>query len=124
MTAVKKRLLLGAVLFLLVVLAVYFFAPVRPAIARWAADRHIEEQYPEYEFSPAESVAEGREGSRVLGWMLEWTSDYTAGSQEGECVVMVTVNGWLPFLVEESRVYEVDGNDLTLLEEWPVHDGK
>lgn len=120
----KKKILFGVALFFVILLAVYFIAPVRPAIARWTADRHIGEQYPEYQFPRAESVSVGREGSRALGWMVEWTSDYTAGAQQGASVVTVTVNGWLPFWVEESRVYKVQGNDLTLLEEWPAGGGE
>ena len=120
----KKKILVGVALFFVTLLAVYFIAPVRPAIACWTADRHIGEQYPEYQFPGAESVSVGREGSRALGWMVEWTSDYTAGAQQGASVVTVTVNGWLPFWVEESRVYKVQGNDLTLLEEWPAGGGE
>ena len=120
----KKKILFGAGLFFVILLAVYFIAPVRPAIARWTADRHIGEQYPEYQFPGAESVSVGREGSRALGWMVEWTSDYTAGAQQGASVVTVTVNGWLPFWVVESRVYKVQGNDLTLLKEWPAGGGE
>ena len=120
----KKKILFGVALFFVILLAVYLIAPVRPAIARWTADRHIGEQYPEYQFPGAESVSVGREGSRALGWMVEWTSDYTAGAQQGASVVTVTVNGWLPFWVEESRVYKVQGNDLTLLEEWPADGGE
>lgn len=120
----KKKILFGAGLFFVILLAVYFIAPVRPAIARWTADRHIGEQYPEYQFPGAESVSVGQEGSRALEWMVEWTSDYTAGAQQGASVVTVTVNGWLPFWVEESRVYKVQGNDLTLLEEWPADGGE
>ena len=45
-------------------------------------------------------------GRRVLGVMVEWVAEYRASAENGQYLAVVNVNGWLPFLVEESRLYE------------------
>ena len=66
-----------------------------------------------------ESLSVGLSGRRVLGVMVEWVAEYGASAENGQYLVVVNVNGWLPFLVEKSRLYQVSGNELALLEEYP-----
>lgn len=50
--------------------------------------------------------------------MVEWVAEYGASAENGQYLAVVNVNGWLPFLVEESRLYETSGNEAALLEEY------
>lgn len=79
----------------------------RPALARVTANRHIQERYGAYEFPPVEeSLSVELRGRRALGVMVEWVAEYGAPAENGQYLAVVNVNGWLPFLVEESRLYE------------------
>lgn len=97
----------------------YFLAPVRPALAGATANRHIQERYGAYGFPPVEEnfSVELRDW-RVLGVMVEWVAEYGASPENGQYLAVVNVNGWLPLLVEESRLYETSGNEAALLEEY------
>ena len=55
---------------------------------------------------------------RVLSVMVEWVAEYGASAENGQYLAVVNVNGWLPLLVEESRLYETSGNEVALLEEY------
>lgn len=116
----KRAAVLLALAFLLLLLAgVYFLAPVRPALARATANRHIQERYGAYGFPPVEeSLSVELSGRRVLGVMVEWVAEYGAPAENGQYLAVVNVNGWLPLLVEESRLYETSGNEAALLEEY------
>ncbi len=46
----KRAAVLLALAFLLLLAGMYFLAPVRPALARAAANRHIQERYGAYGF--------------------------------------------------------------------------
>lgn len=119
----KRAAVLLTLAFLLLLAGVYFLAPVRPAIARAAANRHIQERYGAYELPPVEeSLSVGLSGRRVLGVMVEWVAEYGASAENGQYLAVVNVNGWLPFLVEGSRLYEMLGNDVALLEEYPENE--
>ncbi len=115
----RAAVLLTLAVFLLLA-GVYFLAPVRPALARAMANRHIQERYGACEFPPVEeNLSVELRGQRVLGVMVEWVAEYGASAEKGQYLVVVNVNGWLPFLVEKSRLYQVSGNELVLLEEYP-----
>ena len=116
----KKRVaVLLALAFLLLLAGVYFLAPVRPALARATANRHIQERYGAYGFPPVEeNLSVELRGRRVLGVMVEWVAEYGASVENGQYLAVVNVNGWLPLLVEESRLYETSGNEAALLEEY------
>ena len=91
----------------------------RSALARATANRHIQERYGAYELPPVEeSLSVGLSGRRVLGVMVEWVAEYGASAENGQYLAVVNVNGWLPLLVEESRLYETSGNEAALLKEY------
>ena len=103
----KRAAVLLALVFLRLLAGMYFLAPVRPALARATANRHIQERYGAYEFPPVEeSLSVELRGRRVLGVMVEWVAEYGAPAENGQYLAVVNVNGWLPVLVEESRLYE------------------
>ena len=106
----KRAAVLLALAFLLLLAGVYFLA---------TANRHIQERYGAYEFPPVEeSLSVELRGRRVLGVMVEWVAEYGASAENGQYLAVVNVNGWLPLLVEESRLYETSGNEVALLEEY------
>ena len=116
----KKRVaVLLALAFFLLLAGVYFLAPVRPALARATANRHIQERYGAYGFLPVEeNLSVEFRVQRVLGVMVEWVAEYGVPAENGQYLAVVNVNGWLPLLVEESRLYETSGNEVALLEEY------
>ncbi len=109
----KKKLLVGSLLVAVFLCVVYFATPIRPAIARAVGNRYIQERYPEYDFPPAESVSVGRQSY----YWLEWTTDYSVASREDSYQAVVKLYGWLPFWVEESSLWEIQGEKLVLLQE-------
>ena len=115
----KRAAVLLALAFFLLLAGVYFLAPVRPALAGATANRHIQERYGAYELPPVEeSLSVELRGRRALGVMVEWVAEYGASAENGQYLAVVNVNGWLPLLVEESRLYETSGNEAALLEEY------
>ena len=115
----KKRAAVLLALAFLLLAGMYFLAPVRPALARVTANRHIQERYGAYEFPPVEeNLSVELPGRRVLGVMVEGVAEYGAAAETGQYLAVVNVNGWLPFLVEESRLYETSGNEAALVEEY------
>ena len=115
----KRAAVLLALAFLLLLAGMYVLAPVRPALAGATANWHIQERYGAYGFPPVEeSLSVELSGRRVLGVMVEWVAEYGASAENGQYLAVVNVNGWLPLLVEESRLYETSGNEVALLEEY------
>ena len=81
----KKRAAVLLALAFLLLAVVYFLAPVRPALARATANRHIQERYGAYGFPPVEeSLSVELSGRRVLGVMVEWVAEYGASAENGQ----------------------------------------
>lgn len=109
----KRRVVVLSLLLVVVLFVTYFVTPIRPAIARAAGDRYIQNRYSEYGFPSAELFSVGRQSY----YWLEWTTDYSVASQKDQYQVVVTLNGWLPFLVEKSALWEIKGEEFVLLQE-------
>ena len=105
----KKTRFKIAVLALVVMLLCigYFVAPVRPAIAAWAANQYIQRHYQQYDLPPADIVAIGYRDFYCFRWITEYGAQ-SLGSNGYSA--FVACNGWLPFIVQESFLWE--GQDL------------
>lgn len=99
------------VMLVILLVIVYFAAPVRPAIAAWAANNYIESHYEQYDFPSAEIVTY----SHHEYYFLEWLADYGAQSLTETHIVYVELNGWFPFVVQRSVLWEThDGESVQI----------
>ncbi|MEG1684178.1 MAG: hypothetical protein RR295_10115 [Oscillospiraceae bacterium] len=109
----KKSRVQTVVLMLLALLLCvgYFATPIRPEIARFTANRYLQKQYPQYAFPPAEIVSTGY---RQFYW-FEWVTDYGAQSLNNPYFAYIACNGFLPFLVQESELWQLkDSGDILI----------
>jgi hypothetical protein len=106
---VKVLLIISIVILLLIC---YFALPVRPAIAQMKANHYIERYYSEYGLPSAENVGIGRRSY----YSFEWTSSYDFQSQNGEFLVYVIADGWFPFIIQDSYLYQLVEDDFVLID--------
>lgn len=109
----KKSKVLLIILVVVLLLISYLALPIRPAIAEETANNYVNRYYSEYGLTTAEYI--GPEYHSY--YSLQWIDNYGFQSQKDELIAAIYVDGWFPFIVKESGLYELVGDNLVLLEQ-------
>ncbi len=109
----KKVILKYVVPVLLTVLLCigYFASSIRPAIAVMVANRYIQNHFQQYDCAPAKLVATGYQ----YFYGFERITDYGVQSLNSKYIAYVELDGWLPFIIEKSYLWErKEGEDILI----------
>lgn len=96
-----------ALLFVVLLCFCYFATPVRTVIAAQTANRYIQSHYEQYDFPPAEILSSDYHNC----YWFEWITDYGAQSINNPYAIWVELNGWFPFVVQSSILWETKGGE-------------
>ena len=108
----KMKIIILAVFLLAIMLCIaYFTTPIRPAIANITANRYIQNHYQQYNLPPSEILSVGYSSY----YRFTWVTSYGAQSMNDDYFASVTLNGWFPFIVQQSTLWEnQNGEDVQI----------